>query len=127
MTAFGKRPDGPGGRRAVSRSPVLMSAALHTVGASHGVSVLDVSQLGLQLRSRLPLRVGQEIWLKLPHQDVFGTIAWVEQDLYGLQFDAPLGEAEAAALQAKGKAVIVPHLTREQQEAALDWQTDIIR
>jgi len=50
MTAFGKRLDGPGGRRHSARAPVLMSAAMHAVGTSQTVSLVDVSRTGAKLR-----------------------------------------------------------------------------
>jgi hypothetical protein len=104
-----------------------MSAALHTVGASRSVTVLDVSKTGAQLRSRLPLQLGQEIWLKLVRNDVFGRIAWVDDELCGVEFDTPLGELEAADLQAMGKVVIMPRLSAEEQLAAQDWYSNLAR
>ena len=127
INKFGKRLDGPGGRRLAPRAPVLMSAALHTVGASRTVSVVDVSKTGAQLLSRLPLQLGQEIWLKLLHQDVFGTIAWVDGEHCGVEFDVPLNAEEAASLQASGKVVIMPRLTAEEQLGAQDWQDNMMR
>jgi hypothetical protein len=127
MSDFGKRLDGPGGRRSTPRSQVLVSAALHTVGASRTVSVLDVSKTGAQLRSQLPLRLGQEIWLKIMRCDAFGRIVWVDEELCGVEFDVPLDDAEVANLQAMGKVVILPRLTREEQLAAADWQTQLAR
>lgn len=127
MNSFGKRLDGPGGRRTAERCTVLMSAALHTVGASRTVSILDVSKTGARLRSRLPMRLGQEVWLKMLNNDAFGRIAWVEQELCGVEFDTPLTEAAAASLQAMGKVVVMPRLSREEQLAALDWQTNLAR
>jgi hypothetical protein len=127
MSNFGKRKDGPGGRRSTPRCAVLMSAALHTVGASRTVSVLDVSKTGARLRSRLPMRLGQEVWLKVLSADVFGHIAWVDEELCGVEFDTPLGEKAAAELQAMSRVVIMPRLSREEQLAALDWQTNLAR
>lgn len=124
---FGKRLDGPGGRRSTPRCTVLMSAALHTVGASRTVSILDVSKTGARLRSRLPMRLGQEIWLKMLNNDAFGRIVWAEEEMCGVEFDSPLSEAAAASLQAMGKVVIMPRLSREEQLAALDWQTNLAR
>ena len=57
MKTFGKRLDGPGGRRSAPRAPVAMSAAMHTIGASRTVGVLDVSKTGAQLRSREPVHM----------------------------------------------------------------------
>ena len=122
MTAFGKRMDGPGGRRRAERAPVLMAAAMHTVGASRTVNIVDVSSTGARLRTRLPLKAGQQIWLKIPPNDVFGRVRWVEDDMCGIAFDEPLGRAEAARLQARGKVVLMPRLSLEEQLAIEDWK-----
>jgi hypothetical protein len=122
MAAFGKRRDGPGGRRRAERAPVLMAAAMHVVGASRTVSIIDVSSTGARLRTSLPLDLGQIVWLKIPPNDVFGRVRWMEGDLCGIAFDEPLGTAEAARLQARGKVVIMPRLSLEEQLAIEDWK-----
>ena len=127
MTAFGKRLDGPGGRRRAERAPVLMAAAMHTVGASRTVSIVDVSSTGARLRTRMPLQPGQEVWLKIPPNDVFGRVRWVAEDLCGIAFDEPLGGPEAARLQARGKVVIMPRLSLEEQLAIEDWKEGMAR
>lgn len=127
MTAFGKRLDGPGGRRTARRAPVLMSAAMHAVGASQTVSLLDVSKTGAQLRTRVPLALDQHVWIKIPPNDVFGTVVWAEGEKCGIHFDAPLTDEEAVSLQARGKVVIMPRLSLEEQLAVEDWKSGFIR
>ena len=127
MTAFGKRIDGPGGRRAAPRATVLMSAAMHAVGASQTVSLLDVSKTGAKLRTRVPLKLDQHVWIKIPPNDVFGSVVWAEDDECGVQFDAPLSDEEAANLQARGKVVIMPRLSLEEQLAVEDWKSGFVR
>ena len=127
MTSFGKRLDGPGGRRRAQRKPVLMSAAMHTVGASRTVSVRDVSTTGARITCSVPLTPGQEVWLKIPPSDVFARVRWTEGSVSGLHFEEPLAEAEAARLQARGKVVIMPRLSLEEQLAVEDWQDSLAR
>ena len=127
MSGFGKRLDGPGGRRRAERKPVLMSAAMHTVGASRTVSVRDVSKTGARITSSLPLRPGQEVWLKLPPSDVFARVRWTEGSVSGLHFEQPLGEADAKRLQARGRVVIMPRLSLEEQLAVEDWKDNLAR
>lgn len=127
MTDFGKRLDGPRGRRRAERAPVLMAAALHTVGGSRTVSIIDVSSTGARLRSNLPLEPGQDIWLKIPPNDVFGRVRWVDADLCGIAFDEPLDADEAARLQARGRVVIMPRLSLEEQLAIEDWKEGMAR
>ena len=69
--AFGKRKDGPGGRRSSPREQVMLPAALMSIGASRTVFLLDVSATGAQLQTNVPMHVGQEIWLKVPPSDIF--------------------------------------------------------
>lgn len=126
MAAFGKRLDGPGGRRRAKRAPILMSAALHTVGASRTVTIVDVSTSGARLKSGLPLEAGQNVWLKIPSADVFARVQWAEDDVYGICFDKPLTEAEAAELHARGKVVLMPRLSLEEQLALEDWKDGFI-
>jgi hypothetical protein len=127
MTTFGKRLDVPGGRRTAPRAPVLMSAAMHTVGASRTVSVLDVSKTGAKLRCRVPLRMSQVVWLKLSRADVFAKVVWADGEQCGVEFDEALGETEAARLQARGKVVITPRLGPEEQPADEDWKSKMAR
>ena len=61
MRDFGKRLDGPGGRRVAAREPVLLNAALLTLRASRPVTLVDVSKTGARLRVREALLRGQQI------------------------------------------------------------------
>ena len=126
VTAFGKRLDGPGGRRRAKRAPILMAAALHTVGASRTVTIIDVSTTGARLRSSLALETGQHVWLKIPATDAFARVQWADGDIYGVRFDKPLAEAEAANLQARGKVVIMPRLSLGEQLALEDWKAGYV-
>jgi hypothetical protein len=127
MTGFGKRIDGPGGRRRSKRAPVLMSTAMHTVGASRTVSVIDVSQTGARIRCSLPLGQGEQIWLKIPPNDVFARVRWIDGDHYGVHFEEPLSLAEAERLQARGKVVLLPRLKLEEQLAIEDLKANSAR
>lgn len=122
MAAFGKRLDGPGGRRASERESVLLSAAMLAIGASRTAVVLDVSQTGLRIEVNAPLKVGQEIWLKVFPFDIFGTVAWTDGRICGVKLDEPFTEAESAALHASGKRVWIPRLSKEEQLALDDWR-----
>ena len=127
MGNFGKRLDGPGGRRAAQREPVLLNAALLTVRTSRPVTVVDVSKSGARLRVREPLFRGQQIWLKINPADLFGTVVWVDGEECGVLFDDPLGDAEVASLQARGKVVIMVGLTADEQLGAEDWESGFMR
>lgn len=124
---FGKRRDGPGGKRKSQRAPVLLSVALHTVGASRTATLVDVSATGAKLRVRLPLRPGEEVWLSVPSHDIFGRIIWVDGDECGVTFDTPITEEEAFNFQARGRVVRMPRLSLEEQLAVEDWKAGMAR
>jgi hypothetical protein len=119
---FGKRLDGPGGRRSADREPTLLSAAMLAIGASRTAMVLDVSQTGLRIEVNAQLRVGQDVWLKVHPYDVFGTVAWVEGNLCGVRLDEPFSDDEMAALTSSGKRIWIPRLSREEQLALDEWR-----
>lgn len=127
MSDFGKRKDGPGGRRQCPREPVLLPAALMSVGASRTVFLLDVSATGAHLQVSTGLEVGKEVWVKVPPADIFGTVIWIEDDHCGIAFDAPLSDAEVEALRVRGKVIVIPRLTAAEQIAAAEWAAGLAR
>lgn len=127
MDSFGKRLDGPGGRREAERAPVLLRAALHTMNASRPVTLFDVSATGAQMSMPQPLRLGQQFWLKIPPTIIFGTVVWIDDELCGVAFDEPLDGQELAVLEAKGKVIMMYGLTPDEQLGAEDWQTNLAR
>lgn len=127
MNGFGKRLDGPGGRRAAAREPVLLNAAMLTPRASRTVTLLDVSTTGARMRLKEPLSLGQQIWLKINPADIFGTIVWLDHGECGIRFDVALTDAEAAALQARGKVVFCAGLSVDEQLGAEDWEWGLMR
>jgi hypothetical protein len=98
-----------------------------SIGASRTVFLLDVSATGAQLQTNAPMHVGQEIWLKVPPSDIFGTVMWIKGDHCGIAFDDLLSETEVASLQARGKVVMMPRLTPEEQMAAAEWIAGVAR
>ena len=127
MRGFGKRLDGPGGRRAAARQPVLLNAGLMTLQDSRVVTLIDVSKTGAKMRSAVALSLGQSIWLKIRPTDIFGTIAWIDGDHAGVAFDEPLTDANVRSLQARGRIVVVAGLSLDQQLGAEDWQAGLMR
>ena len=127
MSEFGKRKDGPGGRRQAPRESILLPAAMMSLSSSRTVYLLNVSRTGAQLEISEPLLVGQEVWLKIPPTDIFGTVVWVEEEHCGIVFDAPLADDDVALVQARGKVILVPRLTSEEQIAAEEWRAGLAR
>jgi hypothetical protein len=124
---FGKRMDGPGGRRSAPRQPVLLRAALHTLQHSRGATLFDVSATGAQMSMPVPLKVGQEIWLSIPPAEIFGTIVWVKEDTCGIAFDEALDEGTVASFQARGKVMMVHGLSKDEMLGAEDWKDSLAR
>lgn len=127
MTEFGKRLDGPGGRRADAREPVLLSAALLSMGSSRPIMLSDVSKTGAQLRVHEPIQIGQEVWIKVPPAEVFGEVIWVDEDRCGIAFDEPLSDDELGLLQALGSVTIARNMLPEELLALEDWGSGLAR
>ena len=127
MTEFGKRLDGPGGRRAESREPILLSAALLSLGSSRPIMLSDVSRTGAQLRVHEPMHIGQEVWIKVPPVEIFGEVLWIVDDRCGITFDEPLSDDELGLLQALGSVTIARNLLPEELLAMEDWGNGLAR
>lgn len=123
MTGFGKRLDGPGGRRRSERKPILLNAAMIGMRNSCTVTLLDVSSTGAQMKMPEPMRCGQEIWLKVPPADIFGRVVWIEGEHCGIHFDEPIAAAELASLQAQGKVVMLHGMSEDELLAAEEWRS----
>ena len=70
----------------------------------------------------MPLRVGQELWLKLHPHDIFGRVVWVDGMHCGVEMDEPFSEAVTEQLHAMGKTVWMPRLSQDEQLALEDWR-----
>ena len=127
MQEFGKRKDGPGGRRTSPRETVLLPAAMMSLSSSRTVYLVDMSRTGARLRIEQPLIEGQDIWLKISASNIFGTVVWVEEDHCGILFDDVLDGDDAALLQSRGKVVLIPSLSPEEQMAAAEWSAGLAR
>lgn len=122
---FGTRLDGPHGRRNAERAAVALPAAMHSVGTSQPVSLLDVSSDGARMRYSRALYLGEEVWLKMPDGNFFGTIIWIKDDQCGMAFDQALSPVETAALQAKGEAEIVARPSFKERLALEKWKRSV--
>ena len=127
MTQFGRRLDGPGGRRAEAREPVLLSASLLSLRSSRPIILSDVSRTGAQLLLHEPMRPGQEVWIKVPPAEIFGEVVWMDGDRCGITFDEPLSDDELGLLQALGSVTIARNLQPEELLALEDWGSGLAR
>jgi len=127
MAGFGKRLDGPGGRRAASRRPAFTAAGIMTVERSQVGYLLDVSATGAKLDGGGGLAIGQNIWLKTGNVDVLGQVVWSSSDFCGVLFDSPLGDDEIAKLTQVPQGALFASLSPEEKLGAADWMNGLVR
>ena len=97
MNAFGK--SAGGGRRAAPREVTPLLAVYATVTRSHSALLVDVSSRGARLRTPRSPEIGEDVQLSLSNVRTFGTVAWVQDDLFAVAFDEPLQNADLASLR----------------------------
>lgn len=108
MSSFGKRIDGPAGRRRVSRRQVGVLGSAVTLNGSKSVIVEDICPTGARLVGRNLPEAGDEILLRTNNLAVLGRIAWAKQDERGIIFyesGAP-SAGECLAMQMRANAPV---------------------
>lgn len=92
-----------GGRRQASREPLPVSAVLSRIEQRQLAVLVDFSNTGARLKgSRLP-PVGEPVSLLIDCVRAYGTVAWVDDNLCGVAFDAPLARFEVDRLRRDAK------------------------
>ncbi len=87
MASFGKRADGPGGRRWLRRKWVRTAASAAFGDGATAVLIENLSLTGARLRGfGLPL-LGSDVELKVGERSLFGRVAWAAGDHRGISFD----------------------------------------
>jgi hypothetical protein len=86
---FGKRIDGPSGRRLKNREEVVLAASAQSLGSSRPVVVSDVSTGGAKLRGHRLDALDKDILIRVGDVDLFATIAWADRDECGVRWDEP--------------------------------------
>ena len=97
MNAFGK--SAGGGRRTAPREITPVLAVYTTVTRSHSALLVDVSSTGARLRAPTLPEAGEDVLVTLSNVRAFGTVAWIQDDLFAMAFDEPLPDADLAALR----------------------------
>ena len=90
MSNFGKRIDGPVGRRKVQREEVVLAGSAQTLESSRSVLVTDVSVNGAKLSGRELPPQSANVLITVGDVDLFATVAWSGRDQCGVTFDTPL-------------------------------------
>lgn len=121
MGAFGKRIDGPGGRRCAVRTPMSLPASMFSLDQSRVVILDDVSSTGARLSGHDLPGTDDPVWIRVGPIDAFGTVVWAEENSCGITFDKPLGEEEAEFVQQEVRSATITRLAPEQRQALDDW------
>ena len=127
MVGFGKRLDGPGGRRVAERRPSFTATGIITLDRSQVGYLLDVSSTGAKLDGGGGLSVGQNIWLKSGHIDVLASVVWSGPNICGVQFDTPLSDEEIEELSQVPQGALFASLSTEEKLGAADWSNGLVR
>lgn len=87
MSKFGKRMDGPRGRRWLRRRPVGILGSAQFIGGSASVLIQNLSLTGAKLLGRELPSEGTDVLLKVGERSLLGQIAWRAGDHGGVSFD----------------------------------------
>jgi hypothetical protein len=87
LASFGKRVDGPGGRRWLRRKRVGTVASAIFGGGATAVLIENLSLTGARLRGfGLPM-LGIDLHLKVGERSLSGRVAWAAGDQRGISFE----------------------------------------
>jgi len=103
MPNFGRRIDGPTGRRRAQREEVVLAGSALTIGTSRAVVVTDVSPTGAKLVGRHLPRQGSDVLLSVGSVELFGEIAWHRNDECGIAFESSLDSEVTDHLKREGR------------------------
>lgn len=87
MAKFGKRLDGPGGRRRIRRRKVSIPGTAVSLDGTRSVLIEDLTLAGARLLGRRLPEVGSEVELRVGDRSLFGEIAWAGAERRGVRFD----------------------------------------
>ena len=97
--SFGRRTDGPTGRRHAVRERMNLPVSLYSVDQSRVSLLSDVSQTGCRLQGMGLPEVGQDVLLKAADVEMFGRIVWKGDGERGVKFDEPINDTDIARLR----------------------------
>jgi hypothetical protein len=94
MANFGKRRDGPGGRRWIQRRKVSLPGCALSIHGTRSVLVEDLTLAGARLLGRGLPKPGTEIELRVGERSLFGHVVWDGAERRGVKFDFGRAAAE---------------------------------
>jgi hypothetical protein len=95
---FGKRIDGPAGRRRFRRNAAVIRGQVVTQSDSFDVTLVDVSNTGAKMHGSSLPEIGQPVTVRIGPMEAAGTVAWSEGGLCGVQFATGTRDEAAARL-----------------------------
>ena len=87
MAKFGKRLDGPGGRRWIRRRKVSIPASAVFLDGSKSVLIEDLTLAGARLLGRRLPKVGSQVEIRVGDRSLLGEVAWDVAERRGVKFD----------------------------------------
>ena len=87
MSGFGRRLDGPRGRRRAAREGVAYLGSAVSLDGSTSVLVEDLSSSGARVRGRGLPATGKQILIRTDRLSLFGRVAWAHDDHRGIIVD----------------------------------------
>ena len=112
MPEFGRRIDGPNGRRRSARKAVTLAASAWAIEGSHSVLIADVSRTGARLQGRDLPPVAAEVLITFGSLELFATVTWQTSDECGIEFETSLTPELLRKLQEQGDWALVTGLRR---------------
>ena len=127
VITFGKRIDGPQGRRRAPRERLVLAAAVGTVGSSSPATLRDVSATGARLVGDSLPPEGHQLLIRAAGLTIFGDVAWRTEQGCGVAFDEPLPDWQIALLRREGRTLQFKLMTPDERQAAEDWASGFAR
>ena len=103
MPSFGRRVDGPTGRRRTIREEVVLAASAQSMRSSRPVVVSDVSPTGAKLVGRNLGSLDPEVLISVGEVGVFANVAWTVRDECGVTFDERLTPDTMELIKREGR------------------------
>lgn len=96
---FGRRMDGPTGRRHALRERMSLEVSLFSLDQSRVALLADISQEGCRLHGTGLPEVGQDVLLTAGGVELFGRVVWKADGNTGVEFDQAINEVEIEELR----------------------------
>jgi hypothetical protein len=100
---FGKRIDGPAGRRRVLREDVVLAATVQSLKSTRPVVVVEVSPTGAKLQGRDFTSLDRDVLIRVGGIDLLAQIAWTSRGECGVTFEEALSDEMVELIKRDGR------------------------